>query len=295
MAKRILKWAGLVLGDLLVLLLLLGGALYWKGGQDLAKTYTVETATLTIPTDSAALARGEHLTRTHGCRNCHGVNLEGKVFFDAPPALLAAPNLTAGKGGIGATYTDADWERSIRHGVRPNGSGMFIMPSEFFSNFSDADTGALIAYLKQAPPVDNELPARELRFLGHILLATGQFTMIPDLVDRFKSEAAPPPPGPTAVYGRYLASTGCIGCHGTDLHGMQPPDPASPLAPDLAPAGQWSLPEFMSTLRTGTTPAGKQLNNLFMPWEDTRNMTDMELEALHLYLQSLPPRTTPAT
>jgi mono/diheme cytochrome c family protein len=295
MAKRILKWAGLGVGGLLILLLLMGGALYWKGGQDLAKSYTVEASTLTIPTDSAALARGEHLTRTHGCRNCHGANLEGKVFFDAPPALLAAPNLTAGRGGIGATYTDADWERSIRHGVRPNGQGMFVMPSEVFVNFSDADTGALIAYLKQAPPVDNELPARELRFLGRILLATGEFFMIPDILARFKTTEAAPPPGATAEYGRYLASTGCIGCHGPDLHGMQPPDPDSPLAPDLAAAGQWSLADLMQTLRTGTTPAGKVLDPRFMPWEDTKSMTDMELEALHLYLQSLPPRATPAS
>lgn len=49
-----------------------------------------------------------------------------------PFARVAATNLTRGRGGVGAAYTDLDWVRSIRHGVLPDSTGAFIMPSEAY-------------------------------------------------------------------------------------------------------------------------------------------------------------------
>jgi hypothetical protein len=40
-------------------------------------------------------------------------------------------------------------------------------------------------------------------------------------------------------------------------------------------------------MRTGITPGGKQLID-FMPWEYFGQMTDDELKAVWMYLQSLP-------
>ena len=37
-------------------------------------------------------------------------------------------NLTSGKGGIGGTYTDAEFARAIRHGITREGKGIIIMP-----------------------------------------------------------------------------------------------------------------------------------------------------------------------
>lgn len=64
------------------------------------------------------------------------------------------------QGGVGATYTDADWERAVRHGVRPNGQVLLIMPSHHFNHMSDEDLGAVLAFLKTFPPVDEAVPAR---------------------------------------------------------------------------------------------------------------------------------------
>lgn len=43
-------------------------------------------------------------------------------------------------------------------------------------------------------------------------------------------------------------------------------------------------------LRTGVTPYGKALDPEFMPWDVYANMTDEELKALWMYLQSLEAR-----
>ena len=51
----------------------------------------------------------------------------------------------------------------------------------------------------------------------------------------------------------------------------------------------WLLTEeqFISTLRTGVTPSGHELNEN-MPWQGYRMFYDDELKAIFVYLQSLP-------
>ena len=44
------------------------------------------------------------------------------------------------------------------------------MPSEAYYFLNDEETGALVAYLKSLPAVDNELPAFELRPLGKLIM-----------------------------------------------------------------------------------------------------------------------------
>ena len=60
--------------------------------------------------------------------------------------------------------------------------------------------------------------------------------------------------------------------------------------PNLTTGGEvafWSEEEFIATMRTGVTPGGHQLNE-YMPWKYFGQMTDDELKAVWLYLQSLP-------
>jgi len=42
-------------------------------------------------------------------------------------------------------------------------------------------------------------------------------------------------------------------------------------------------------MRTGVTPTGKQLDSELMPWKSMGQMSDDELKAIWLYLQTLPP------
>ena len=89
----------------------------------------------------------------------------------------------------------------------------------------------------------------------------------------------------------------CIGCHGPGLSGGPIPGvPADwPPAPNLTPGGrlsQWSEDDFIRVMRTGVTPDSKQIANRYMPWQALGQMTDDELKALWLYLQSLPAKPT---
>lgn len=276
-----------VLGALVVFVLLVGAAAYTVGSQAVGRTYAVEPAALRIPTDSASIARGAHLAGINGCMDCHTADLGGRVFVDAPPFRAVASNLTRGAGGVGGRYTDADWDRSIRHGVKPDGRSVLIMPASGFHHLADTDAADLIAYLKNLPPVNRTLPPTEVRPFGRMLAAGPLELGTETNLDPTRPTA--PTPGPRADYGAYLASVTCAFCHGADLHGAQSLEPGAPPAPDLAAAGAWTLPQFTRALRTGNRPAGPRLNPQFMPWTMTAHMTDDEIAALYAYLGTLRP------
>jgi mono/diheme cytochrome c family protein len=294
--RKVLKWIGIVLGGLVGLILLAVVAVFVLSGLRINKTYDIEIGTVSIPTDTASIESGQHMATIRGCIDCHGENLGGEAFIEEPPlARLYATNLTSGKGGIGSTYTDADWERAIRHGVGPDGKPLLFMPAQEFYYLSDADLGEIIAYVKSVPPADNELPANTVGLLGRVLLLSGQIELLPvEVIDHTGPRPSAPEPGVTVEYGEYLA-VGCIGCHGQDFSGGPiagaPPDWPPP--PNLTPGGElagWSEEDFITAMRTGVTPIGRQLRNEYMPWELIGQMTDDELKSVWLYLQSLPPK-----
>ena len=70
--------------------------------------------------------------------------------------LIRAPNITGGPGGVTAAYKPVDWVRAIRHGIRPNGRPLMVMPSEEYNRLTDADLAAVVAYIRQLPPKSGE-------------------------------------------------------------------------------------------------------------------------------------------
>lgn len=291
--RKVIKRVGLgFLG--LVLLLVLG--VFILSSNRLSSEYEnfeVSVTNISIPTGEAAVAHGRHIAVTRYCGICHGEDLAGDYLLDEPVlAVVPAPNLTAGAGGIGANNTDEDWIRAIRHGVGQDGRGLIGMPSRIWHQMSDEDLGALIAYLKTIPAVDNELPERRFGPLFRVLLALGQAPVSEaTVIDHQADRPAVPSPGVTIDYGGYLA-LGCTACHGEALNGGVARDFDGELvtALNLTPGGElagWSEGDFFTTMRTGVTPSGRQLNEL-MPWKYLGQMTDDELKAVWLYLQSLP-------
>src|SRR3954463_10295434 len=150
-ALRMLAWVVLVLA---LLVCGVGVWAYAASASMLNKVYQVPSTPVTIPTDAAAIERGRHLVHAVGaCATCHDDDLGGKVYAEmGPVGVVAGRNLTKGRGGIGGTFTDADWARAIRYGVRHDGTTLIMMPSEVYTRFTDADLGAIIAYAKQVPP-----------------------------------------------------------------------------------------------------------------------------------------------
>src|SRR5437762_162288 len=84
---------------------------------------------------------------SRGCAECHGANGGGREFInDGKSMVVKSPNISTGPGSVVVNYSVVDWVRTIRHGVKPNGQPVFIMPSEDYNRLTDADVGALIAY-----------------------------------------------------------------------------------------------------------------------------------------------------
>ncbi len=291
-SRRALKWIGIVLGGLVAVLAVAFAVMYVAGGAKFNKTYTVPAESITIPTDAVAVQRGEHLATINICTRCHGQDLSGNLDFDIPGLVtIPTPNLTAGAGGIGSFYIDADWVRAIRHGVGHDGRGLYIMPSQAFHSLSDEDLGAMIAYVRSRPAVDNQLPPRSIGPLGRVMGMLGMFPPpSTEQIDQSGPRPAAPPRGVTAAYGGYLTHT-CTECHGANLNGAPfgPPGQQVP-TPNLTRGGElggWSEQDFFTAMRTGLTPKGHQLDQE-MPWPYYGQMTDDELRAIWLYLQSLP-------
>lgn len=270
------------------------GALFAIGRRRLNKHFDVQVQMIPIPDDTAAIARGEHLaTAIAPCTGCHGPDLGGEEFVNDPTiGLIYSANLTSGRGGAGASFTDEDWVRAIAYGVDPAGRGLLVMPSQNFHQMSDGDLGAVIAYLKSVPPVDRESPENQFTFMATILNALGAFGELPaDIIAQGTPRPAAPTPAVSVEYGSYLATMGdCRGCHGANLAGAQVV-PSDPWAPNLTPGGElggWSETDFITLIRTGKKPSGAQISKK-MPYELYQGQTDDELSALWLYLSSLEP------
>lgn len=296
--KKTLKWIGILIAVLIGIVAIFMLAFYTLGESRLKHVYEIPEETMDIPTDEESLADGKRIFQYRGCEACHGEQLQGLVYLDNPAiGQVITPNLTTGKGGIGAQRTDADLLRSIRHGVRPDGTGLLFMPSTEFYYLGEADLGKVIAYIRSVPPVENEMPPSKLSVTGRIVMnITKEITFLPaELIPHNAPRPVAPEPGITPEYGKYLALS-CKVCHGPTLAGGEIPGfpPEWPSAPNLTSGkggrlDTWGEEGFIEILRTGQKH-GRTINPDYMPWKSYRHMTDDELRAVYIYLQSLPPK-----
>ena len=300
--KKVLKWIGIVLGGLVGLIIVMVIIATVRTNGMLTQEWSYEPETIRIPTDSESIAEGKYVVEHFLlCADCHGADLGGREFFtEADGAgVLWAPNLTGGNGGIGGTYTDADWLRALRHGIRPNGENLIIMPAELYTLVDTNELSATIAYLKALPPVDREIPTRALAPMIKVLMGLGVIPAADFLpahkLDHNGTPLTAPERGVTVAFGAYRATT-CTACHGSDLAGV-PADPSAgfPATPNLTPGGElatWTEADFITTLQTGVTPSGHELDPLAMPWKAIGTADKEDLQAIWLYLQSLPATPT---
>lgn len=290
--RKVLKWIGILIASLIGLALLALVSIYYVTETKLNQIYDIQVEEVAIPSDQASIERGRHLVTAIGfCTECHVANFAGQVWDDGPlVGKLVVKNLTAGKGGIGSSYTDVDWVRALRHGVGPNGKSLLIMPSNLYYRFSDTDLGAIIAYLKQIPPVDNQLQETTIGPMARMFILQDPSILPAQVIDHSGPRPPNPQPGVTAAYGEYLAAV-CIICHGENLAGEEGAGGGLNLTP-AGDLGDWTEEDFINTLRTGNTPEGEVLDEELMPWKSLGKMTDDELKAIWLYLRSIPPVET---
>lgn len=294
MLRRLFKWLGIGAGVLLGLLAVGFGAVLAISELRLGRTVSGVGEPVAVTGDPAVIAEGRRLVVSRGCVDCHGQDLAGGPVLDEPIiGQIFGPNLTPGQGGIGARYSDDDFERAIRHGVDPQGRQLWIMPAQEYYFLNDGDVAAMIAYLRSLPPVDKTIPKPQVGPLGRVLYVTGQVNLLPAEVIDYAVRRESPPAGVTVEYGRYLAAS-CTGCHGHGYSGGPIPGlpPDTPVPTNITPDPQtgiagWSEADFIRAMREGQRPDGSAINP-FMPWKNFALMNDTELKALYLFLQGVP-------
>lgn len=296
--------AGLLLLALLALLAVCGWALQ-QHDQKRLRVISLPAYPLALHDDNASLARGRYLYDTRGCAGCHGQQGEGRLFIDdlLTGQRVASPNISPGPGNVVAGYQPADWERVLRHGVKPNGQPVLLMPSDDYSRLSDDDLASLVQYLRQLPPVPGRAAVLELPTSLRLRHGLGQWQDAAEKIDHARPPEPAEPEALSVGYGRYVAQA-CTRCHGAQLTGGRD-DTSQPWAPSLAPdlptatgsgnrSGMSAYADpalFRRLMRTGTRPDHSAVSRS-MPFESLSQMSDLELDALQLYLRSLPASAT---
>jgi mono/diheme cytochrome c family protein len=290
--RRALRWVSRAAAVLVVLVVIVVVIVYGVAEYRLRARLDVPDHPFVVWSDSSLIARGHHVADVRGCTSCHGPSLGGSIRLENfAVGRLAAPNLT--NGGRGASLTDRDWERAVRHGVRRDGTPLLYMPSLEFTKLADDELAAVVAFARSLPATHDTMPPSKAGPLARALLLTGlPSVMSAGMIDHRAPHPAVVTPAVTAEYGEYVASA-CVGCHRAGFTGGPIPGapPSYPPAANLTPAGigQWSYGDFVRAMREGRRPDGSVIRPP-MPLKITRAMTDQEVAAVWTYLKTLPPR-----
>jgi mono/diheme cytochrome c family protein len=281
--NKLLKWFLLTVGGLLGLILVAAAVIWVWAGQKMSQKGQLEPRSFSIENGAIDLEEGERLARLFSCAyGCHGDDMAGKVMFEqAFFGKLVAPNLTMAV----QNYSDQELEAIIRQGLRPDGSGMMVMPSTQFSGLRDEDLRNILGYIRQAPVVEKDLGRTTLSLIARFFVVQGEFQMEHEL----KFNPATPDEGePGSIStGRYLTRVICSACHGKDLKGGSMD---GMITPDLQIVKAYSPGEFTTLMRTGVASGERELDIMKdMVDKHLLVMTDAEIADLFQYLQQLEP------
>jgi mono/diheme cytochrome c family protein len=252
--------------------------------------------------------RGEYLAKAGGCVGCHTEAREGATPFAGGRALKTpfgtfyGPNITPHpEAGLGR-WSEADFVRAMREGVRPDGANYYpAFPYPSFTRITDADLRDLWAYLRSLPPSAQPSRRHELGLLYRARFTLGAWKSLyfhpgPFTPDAQKSAAL--------NRGAYLVQAlgHCGECHTPrnwlggprrerTLAGGKMPDGAT--ASNLTPARlkESSDAELRDVLTSGLLPDGDVLGEAMgeVVRNTTSQLTREDLDAIIAYLRSLPP------
>jgi len=115
----------------------------------LTASKTAPLISVPAATPGANAEYGRYLVEAAGCAGCHGYGLSGGKVA-GPRGLPPASNLTP--AGALATWTEQDFVRAMRKGVRPDGARIDeFMPWRSYRSMNDLELRALWAYLRSVP------------------------------------------------------------------------------------------------------------------------------------------------
>jgi len=263
------------------------------GQRKLERHVDVAVMPVAFASDAASIERGRYLFLSRGCADCHGKEAGGHVVVEDGGLYIRSPNITSSPQSATAAYAPADWVRSIRHGVNPEGRALMIMPSEEYTRFVDADVAAVVAYIRQLPPSGGPKGEIRLPLLLKALYGAGEMRDASEKIDHSLPPAQPVAEGVTPAHGAYVAQ-GCVGCHGPKLAGGKIPGapPSWPPAAKLSPGPGSALDryttaeQFLAMLKTGKRPDGSSVSEV-MPFTSFKEWSEVDIRALYLHLRAL--------
>jgi mono/diheme cytochrome c family protein len=266
------------------------------GERKMTRNVELSVSPLEIVADATHLERGRYLYSTRGCVDCHGASGAGKTVIKDGGMFVVAPNITGGANSVTTNYKAIDWIRTLRHGIKPNGNPVMMMPSEDYNRLTDEDTASLVAWLQQMPAVPGERAQIQVPVPVKVLYAFGVIKDASEKIDHTLPPSRPVPEGITLEHGAYVANS-CIGCHGQHLSGGKIPGgaPTWPAAANLTPGkgsamSRYPTPDaFVAMMRSGHRPDGTAISQV-MPFGSLGSMNDTDLRALHAYLKTVPAR-----
>jgi mono/diheme cytochrome c family protein len=293
--SRLLK----ILVGIVVVLVVLGvvvwGVAEFGSQSKLNRVVAFEATPVAAATTQEALERGKYLFNSRGCAECHGGDGAGKVMIDSGGFFVKTPNITPAAGSVVENFTDLDWTKVIRHGVKPNNHPLLVMPSEDYARYTNDDVAAIIGYVKSLPAADGTPAEFRMPFPVKLLYTIG---LVRDAAEKIDHSLPPPEPvAPTDVlaHGAYVANA-CVGCHNPSLSGGKieggPPD--WPPAANLTPGEGSVMPRytnaaaFAEMFRTGKRPDGTAITDV-MPFGMLKEFTDEDIAAVYSYLKTVTP------
>jgi mono/diheme cytochrome c family protein len=288
------RWLRRGLFVVLALVLLLAAAVaagLLLGERRANRQIAVAVQPVAVPADATSIERGRYLFASRGCAECHGADGAGRRFVDEAGVRLAGPAIA--RGSVTQGYQVADWVRAIRHGVKPDGRPVRVMPSEDYNRLTDADLGALIGYVQSLPAVAPKPAEIALPLPARVMYGFGAIADAADKIDHRLPPQQPVAEGVSVEHGKYVANL-CLGCHGHRLDGGKIPGapPDWPAAPRLTAGADNPMADryadattFLAMLKTGKRPDGSTI--AVMPFPTLGALNDTDARALHLYLRSL--------
>jgi len=222
------------------------------------------------------------------------MDLGGRVVEDIEAFRAVAPNITPASRVAG--WSDAELARSIREGIRPDGSVIGPpMPFTMYRGLGDDDLMSMVMYLRTVPAVEND-PGTSVY----------NIPLPPAYGPPIESVTAPEP-GVTVEYGEYLAGpvAHCMECHtpfgpqgpmlqthlgagGFEFHGPWGVSVASNITSHEDGLAHYTDAEIAAMIIEGVRPDGSPMAPP-MPYGYFARFTEQDLAAVILYLRSLPP------
>lgn len=275
-----------------------------------AVTLAALCLSLTGAAAQSALERGAYLVNAvMACDGCHtprgpnGFNMErrfsgGPQVWDEPAYTVRGSNISADpETGIGR-WSAAELKRLMIDGVRPNGVPVAPqMPYAFYKILTPGDLDAVVAYVRTAGPVRNEVPPPVYKAASHAHEIPGGEKSIGDAV-----------PSDPVKRGFYLATLAhCMECHSRRPEGVQDYKDwwgkggyvmkgpfGAVTAANISShkekgVGAWTDAELKRALTHGVARDGRAFKQPMARHVYFSKMTDQDLDAIVAWVRTIPP------